>query len=242
MKKNIFNVNSYLNEARNTYSGADGGWADPSSFDREDLSFDGDGVELYTGADGAAMGNLHEAPPLQLTITNPTAGSLTCRLFGSNIYLDPSVTNFGSSAGLTVVPDNSVSYYQVLQQGMLEPFRIGKMRVQSTNTTQVTQTISAISTNFTGQSLTDPINMSATVSAYQQQTTITESTRAFDVTGNTYLQFTVLANTTVIITFFTQRAMNLGLGLNGKPVSKLYANPTTGVRPLLVKSQAQIGR
>ena len=242
MKKNIFNVASYLNEARNTYSGADGGWGDSSFVDQSDLSFDAGNAELYTGVDGKAMGQLHEAPPLQLTITNPTAGSLTCTLFGSNINLNPSVTNFGSSAGLTVVPDNSVSYYQVLQQGMLEPFRIGKMRVQSTNTTQVTTTISSVSTNYTGQSLTDPINMSATVSAYQNNTTITESTRAFDVTGNTYLTFTVLANTTVIMTFFTQRSVNLAHGLNGQAVSKLYANPMTGVRPLLVAPQAQLGR
>ena len=113
-------------------------------------------VQLYTGADGADMGQIHEAPPLQFTIVNATTGALTCVLFGSNINLNPSVTNFGSATGITITPDNSVSYYQVLQQGMLEPFRIGKMRVQSTNTSQVVQTIQSVSTNMFGQELKRP--------------------------------------------------------------------------------------
>lgn len=233
MKKNNFNVAEYLNDVRNTFSGADG-WNSSNFVDANDLSFN---AEEISAAEGAAMGQLHEAPPLQMTIVNPTAAALVCTLFGSNINLNPAVTNFGSGAALTITPDNGVSYYQVLQQGMLEPFRIGKMRIQSTNTSQVVQTINSISTNFTGQSLSDPINMSATVSAYQQQLSITESTRAFDITGNTYLQFSVLANTTVIVTFFTQRSVNLAHGLNDKPVSKLYASPASAIQPLLVQKQ-----
>ncbi len=240
MKKNVFDTQVYLNEARERFSGANG-W-DSNFVDQNDLSFDANGAELYTGADGAAMGQLHEAPPLQLTIVNPTGGALTCILFGANINLNPSVTNFGSAAAITVTPDNSISYYQVLQQSMLEPFRIGKMRVQSTNTSQVIQTIQSTSTNYYGQSLSDPISMTSTVSAYQNQLTITESTRAFDVTGNTYLSFSVLANTTVIVTFFTQRQVNLAHGLNGISPSKSFLAPSTGVKPLLIKTGVSGGQ
>ncbi len=229
MKKNIFDTKAYLKVARNgqNFSGADGsgGWND---FVDNELS-------AADGSNGLAQME-HEAPALQFTVVNNTAGTLTCTLFGANINLNPSVTNFGSSAALTVTPDNNVSYYQVLQQSMLEPFRFGKMRVSSTNTTQVQQSIQAVSTNYYGQSLSDPMNMSSTVSAYQNQLTITENTRPFDITGNTYLQFPVLANTTLLISFFTSMAVNSAHKLNGMDTLKTFAAPSTGVRPLLIKT------
>jgi hypothetical protein len=227
MKAKIFDTKAYLNIARNNqnFSGADG-WND---------NFVDNDMHAADGSNGLANME-HEAPALQFTIVNNTAGTLSCTLFGASINLNPSVTNFGSSAALTITPDNSVSYYQVLSQSMLEPFRFGKMRVSSTNTTQVQQSIQCVSTNYYGQSLSDPMNMSSTVSAYQNQLTITESTRPFDITGNTYLSFPVLANTTVLVAFFTSMSINAAHKLNGLDSLKKFAAPSTGVRPLLIKT------
>ena len=90
--KNNFNIDRYLNEAEERFSG----------FYGEDYDdFDGDDLYSYYNAQGGGMDMLKSPAPYQLTVVNSTAGNLTMVIFGNNANLLS--TNFGSSVGLSVL-------------------------------------------------------------------------------------------------------------------------------------------
>ena len=232
--KNKFDVARYRAEAQENFFGADGWDSADGGWDYADgnpeLNADGD-PEL--NANG--VHEMPEAPQINFTIVNSnTTASQTCVLFGSNIYLNTSVSNFGSGAGITITPDYSVAYSQVLRDTGSAPFTIGKVRMQSTNTAQVTQGLTVVSTNIYGESAQKPVSMITSISAYQQQLTIAESETSFDVTGNVYFSFPVLAGVTLTCTVYIQSKVNVARQLVNAPIAGAYRAPKTGLRPALI--------
>lgn len=225
MKHEKFDTAAYRNAIQENFSGADG-WdnfsADPT------MNFEGSPELNANGIVDAPA-----APELTFTVTNSsTTVSATCKLFGASLYLTD--TYFGSAATITVTPDFGVSYTQVLRDTSTAPFTVGSIRMQSSNTSQVTQGLTVVSTNIYGASKSDPINMVTAVSEYQQQLTIARSTKPFDITGDVYFSFPVLASTTVTVTVYVKNKVNIARQLEGRAVSGLYAAPNTGIKPLMV--------
>ncbi len=227
MKYQKFDTQAYRNAAQDQFSGADG-W---ENFNQEP-AFNADGGPAMN-ADGP---QLVDAPELDFTIVNTsTTVSATCVLFGGSLYLTGGGT-FGSGATITVTPAYGVGYTQILQDSINNPFTVGMIRMQSTNTSQVTQGISIVSTNIYGATATDPLNMVTAISEYQYQNTIARSTRAFDVTGDVYISFPVLASTTVICSIYSKKKVNIARALNGVPSLGVYGAPNMGIRPLVTNT------
>lgn len=223
MMRNSFNIDRYLDEAEERFSGFYGDDYDDFLGDDFDL-FEGEDLMRYSSADAGGINMLKTPAPYQLTVANTTAGSLTLVMFGYNQFLLSS--NFGSSAGLTVTPaQTNVSYLQLLTQSSSQPFETSLLRVQSSNSTQVTQIITVTVSDANGQSATLPIITQSYFSSYQQQSGILDIPYQVKIDGNTSLTSTVLANTTVTYTFFPAEKVNVAKGLGGDGAVQVYGNP-----------------
>ena len=232
--KNNFNIDRYLSEAEEKFSGFDGDYDD---YDFDDMEDEYDGFDDYDmaedmidedeweNASGGKSAVSGKSPsPYQLTIVNTTAGTLTAIIFGKNKYLLS--TNFGSATGLTVTPAQSnVSYLELLQQSAEQPFETSLIRVQSSNATQVTQILTVTVKDANGQSATLPIITQSYFSSYQQQSGILDVPYNLKVDGNTNVAFPVLAGATVTLTFFPSEKVNIAKGLAGKKPVQMYGNP-----------------
>lgn len=226
--KKTFDIDAYLRQAESEFSGANGEW----EFD-ETSNFDNN-TELDLSFDAENLGAVNKQPtPYQVSITNSTAGTLTAVLFGMNQYL--LTTNYGSATGITVTPSQTnVSYLELLQQSASQPFETSLIRIQSTNTAQVTQIITITSKDANGQQVTIPLITQSYFSANQFQGTILDIPYAVKVDGNTNLSFPVLASTTVIVTLFPAEKANLSRQLNGAAALQQYANPAVPIATMPV--------
>lgn len=242
--KNSFNIDRYLSEAEERFSGFYGD--DYDDFDGEDFDLF-EGEDDYSMATGGGIDMVKSPSPYQVTVTNTTAGTLTLVLFGKNQYLLS--TNFGSSVGLVVTPaQTNVSYLQLLQQSADQPFETSLIRVQSSNSTQVTQILTVTITDANGQSATLPIITQSYFSSYQQQSGILDIPYQLKIDGNTSVTTPILATTTVTYTFFPAEKVNVAKGLAGKGAVQVYGNPQVNLggmtfpkRPTLSRVRRRIG-
>lgn len=221
MKK--FDVNAYLDFAERKFSGANGyEYGDFVSNDDLDLGFDGSMV-------AASVASQAKQPsPYQVSVVNSTAGALTAVLFGNNQYLLTS--NFGSAVGITVTPSQTnVSYLELLQQSAAQPFETSLIRIQSTNTAQITNIVTITSKDANGQLAQIPLITQSYFSANQFQSGILDIPFSLKIDGNTNLSFSVLANTTVVMTFFPSNKANVSRQLNGNSTLQTYALPNVPV-------------
>lgn len=214
--KNSFNIDRYLDEAEERFSGFNGDYDDFMEMDEY-----GDDWSMATGG-GVDM--LKSPSPYQLTVVNTTPNTLTCVLFGKNQYLlSP---NFGSDIALAVTPAQAnVSYLELLQQSADQPFETSLLRVQSSNSTQVTQILTVTVKDANGQSATLPIITQSYFSSYQQQSGILDVPYNLKIDGNTNVTSPILGNTTVTYTFFPAEKVNVSKGLAGKQPVQVYGNP-----------------
>ncbi len=221
MTKNNFDIDAYLLEAEERFSGFDG----VDDYDDWDMDEDWDGVDGdYSMASGGGVNMLKAPSPYQLTVQNTTAGSLTVVLFGKNQFLLS--TNFGSATGLIVTPSQAnVTYLELLQQSADQPFETSLLRVQSSNASQVTQILTVTVKDANGQSATLPIITQSYFSSYQQQSGILDVPYNLKVDSNTSITSPILANTTVTYTFFPAEKVNVSKGLAGKKPVQIYGNP-----------------
>jgi len=222
--RNNFNIDRYLDEAEERFSGFYGDDYDDFLGDDFDLFEGDDDLMSYSSAEGGGMNMLKTPAPYQLLVQNTTAGTLNLVMFGYNQFLLS--TNFGSSVGLSVTPAQSnVSYLQLLTQSASQPFETSLIRVQSSNASQVTQIITVTVSDANGQSATLPIITQSYFSSYQQQSGILDVPYSVKIDGNTSLTSSILANTTVTYTFFPAEKVNVAKGLGGQGAVQVYGNP-----------------
>lgn len=237
--KNNFNIDEYLRQAESEFSGANG-----QEWEFDEVSNFDNNTELDLSFEGNNLGGANKQPtPYQVSITNSTAGTLTAVLFGMNQYL--LTTNFGTATGVTVTPSQTnVSYLELLQQSANQPFETSLIRIQSSNTSQVTQIITISSKDANGQQVTIPLITQSYFSANQFQGTIVDIPYAVKIDGNSTLSFPVLATTTVIVTLFPSEKANLSRQLNGASVLQQYSNPSVPIAtmPVYLSPRASRGK
>ena len=243
--RNNFNIDRYLDEAEERFSGFYGDDYDDFVGDDFDLFEGEDDLMEYSNATGGGINMLKTPAPYQVLVQNTTAGSLNLVLFGYNQFLLS--TNFGSSVGLVVTPAQSnVSYLQLLTQSASQPFETSLIRVQSSNATQVTQIITVTVTDANGQSATLPIITQSYFSSYQQQSGILDVPYQVKIDGHTSLTSVILSNTTVTYTFFPAEKVNVAKGLGGQGAVQVYGNPQVNLggmtfpkRPVMARPKSK---
>jgi len=245
MAKN-FDIRAYLDEADYRFSSFQGD--DYDDFEGDFDFFEGDDYEGFEGdydysyaTGGAGASQMKSPSPYQINVTNTTAGTLTAVMFGLNQFLLS--TNFGSAVGLTVTPaQTNVSYLQLLQQSGSQPFETSLIRVQSSNSTQVTQILTVTITDANGQSATLPIITQSYFSSYQQQSGILDVPYQLKLDANTSITTPILANTTVTYTFFPAEKVNPAKGLAGKGAVQVYGNPQVNLGGMTFPKRPQVAR
>ncbi len=229
------NIDRYINMAEENFSGADG-IADQLDLNADgDYDFDGEyyadgydddesGADGYYYASGAAA-QPKQPSPYQVNCVNTTAGALTIVLFGKNQYL--LTANFGSSVGTTVTPSQAnVTYLELLQQSADQPFETSLIRIQSSNTSQITQILTITSKDANGQLAQIPVITQSYFSANQFQSGILDVPYPVKIDGNTNVSFSILANTSVTLTFFPAEKINTARTLGGaKSDRQIYGSP-----------------
>jgi hypothetical protein len=228
MKNNI-DVNAYLQEAEAEFSGFYG--EDMYSFDdNTEMYFNAEGEDIYSAeGDVAVASPVRRSPsPYQITIVNSTVAPLNAIIFGQGIYLLSA--NFGSAVGITITPSQAnVSYLQLLNQSAAQPFETSLLRIQSTNTAQITQIILITSTDANGQQCSIPLITQSYFSANQFQSGILDIPYNLKVDSNTFLTYSVLGSTTVIMTFFPAEKSNIARMLGGRSALQNYGVPQVPV-------------
>jgi len=220
------------------YQGGAYGYGSPMAY-----RGNGYGNGYYSANGGSpAVVPAKQPTPYQVNVTNTTAGTLTCILFGLNTYL--LTNNFGSSVGVTVTPAQSnVSYLELLQQSASQPFETSLIRIQTSNPSQITQILTLTSKDANGQLCQIPIITQSYFSANQFQSTILDVPYPVKIDGNTYLTFPILANTTATYTFFPAEKVNPARNLNGQDQQQVYANPAVPVAvPMFAPAPLGIGQ
>lgn len=217
-----FNIDKYLDDVEERFSGFDGAYEDDYMMD--DMGDSYDDWSMAQGGEQEEAVEMKSPSPYQITVTNTTSGTLTCVLFGKNQYLLS--TNFGSDAGLTVTPAQAnVTYLELLQQSADQPFETSLLRIQSSNATQVTQILTVSVKDANGQAATLPVITQSYFSSYQQQSGILDVPYNLKIDGNSSITSPILANTTVTYTFFPAEKVSISKGLAGKKPVQMYGNP-----------------
>ena len=221
MKRKNFNIGSYLHEVEEQMLGFHG-----NEYESE-INADGNnsyGTEMYQANGPGAPVQAGGSPnPYSVTIVNSTAGTLNARLFGYNIYQQ--ATNNGSDVGITITPQASISYIQLISQVASEPFTTSLIRLQSTNTSQVQQTMTVTKTDAAGESYTKPIFSQNYISSFQEQGGIIDIPYKEIFDGNTTLLIPILASATLIVTFFPLDKFKPSNIVAGRPGLKEYGAP-----------------
>jgi len=220
MKKNL-NIGQYLDAVDDNFSGMDGEFYDGSP----DFGMN----DRYSPVEGGAMPQKEQTPtPYQVLVSNTTGAALNVVLFGytKNALLP----NFGSDAALVVTTGQaSVPYSQLLTQSAFQPFETSYLRVESTNNAQVTTSLTLTDTDASGESRTKPLVAQTFFSPNQFQPGIINIELNLTINETTQISSLVLANTSVIYTFYMGEKINTSLALGGKgrPI-KQYATPNLG--------------
>jgi len=192
-------------------SGYDGMEGDMSYFDDDDMSyFDDDDMSYATGGAGRAM---NVSQPYVIQYVNTIAADVQAILFGYNDFFN--VANFGNVATTTVTTLQGGTYARLISQSNNKPFKLGKLRFQSTTPAQLQQTLQINHVDANGNQYSTPLNLAIERDAYQQQPDIIDVNRAVTVDGNTFMTFTLIASATLVISLFPVEVLSSKAKLNG---------------------------
>lgn len=169
-----------------------------------------------------------------VTAINGTITATSVPVGGTTFSQSP-MTGGTTGIAVTITPSFGVSYEQVLRDTNKNPFTIGMVRMQSTNTSQVTQGINIVKTDIYGQVYTDTVSMISAVSEYQYNNEIARANMDFDITGNNYISFFILPNTSVNCTVYVKKRFEGDRALLGLNPLQYYSNEQSGVKPLMLK-------
>jgi hypothetical protein len=242
MTSNTKELHRFLGEAE-AMSGYDGmdyfdgdGMSYFDDFDGDD--FDGDGMSF---ASGQPTQNVSD--PYVLSFENTAITTTTAILFGYNLYYpDP----LGGNAGTTTITNlqGGTSYIGFVAQTATKPLKVGKWRFQSSNLTQLSQTLTITHFDANGKQYSTPLNLSIMRDAYQFQSDILDITKMVVVDSNTVITFPLLPTTTMVISIFPVAVLSSKAVLNGgQSLNTAIAPRLSGknVAPVIINTNQRVG-
>jgi hypothetical protein len=233
------NIKKYMEMAsarvNESFVGADG-------FFDDDMSFAGDGVFSYADGMSAAAPT---SQPYIIVVTNNSGvavsnfdilfayqylyGGSTTSVNGTSVTgtfaANGSLSITGTGINVTIssgIPN--VTYRQLLQQTINNPFSVGLTYLQSVTAGQVLSSINLTTKDANGNTAQKPLI--PTIDPYQQQTEIVAMRQMYRIDGYTALTLnTLLSNAIANIYLYPSDNINLARGLAGRPVSRQFGNP-----------------
>lgn len=209
--------------ANNNYSNATGDWG---------YAVGGE----YNYADAGMVGvpsnaNPANSLPYVFDIANSTTDDVSSVvLLGANANT-VGATNNGNVAAITITyQSGTVTYAQFLENIKSQPFRVGLMHLQSSNTSQPFQTLTITEGQANGTSSTIPIR--PVLDPNQNQSGVTIVRYQFTVNAWLSITTTILASATLTIMMYPMQELNVARGIDGRPVDKVYGAPTLTQLPM----------
>jgi len=179
----------------------------------------------YNYADGADVSSTALASlPFVINVANSTTTDVTSvNILGSNASLF-GATNFGNPAAITITMDNgSITYTEFLQSIISEPFKVGLMYLQSSNTNQPYKQLLITYKESSGRLVQTPITPA--LDPMQQQTGVTIIRHQFPVNAYTSISTTILASATLTLRLYPSVQLDIARTLAGQSVGKGYSKP-----------------
>ncbi len=181
--------------------------------------------------------------PYILFITNSGASPLDAVIFGqSRNYL---LTNFGSPPGIAITTPSGVTYPQLLMQSASNPFDIGQWKITSTSgSAQLDNEVLVTYFDANRRACSDPVDINK--DAYQFDPNQVVFWYPVKIDGNTQLNYTVLAGTTVTMKLYPNTVIVPSRPIIGGSTDKSLVTPKiSGLNSVNVnvsdaKSQAQL--
>lgn len=240
-------IHNYISgtERMSGYDSYDSAEGDMSYFDDSE-GFDGDSsADGYSGDDqmsyASGTQNVGISDPYVISYQNTTTTNVTAILFGYNDYFGS--TNYGNPTAVVITNLQGGTYGRLIAQSNNKFFKIGKFRFQSTVPSQLQQTLTIYHVDANGKQYSTPLNLSIMRDAYQQQSDILDVTKPVTVDGNTYIQFTLIASTTLTISMFPVAVLSGKAKLNGGAYDNTARAPRLSgknVAPVIIQTTQSV--
>lgn len=205
------------------------------------FSYMDDDSDDYSFASGRQSASTQVSDPYVIQYENTTPGTLTATLFGYNDNFG--TANFGNPVGITMTNLQGGTYGRLIAQSNNKFFKIGKWRFQSSNLSQLSQTLSVNHVDANGKQYSVPVNLSIMRDAYQQQSDIIDVTKPTTIDGNSFITFPVLALTIFVISMFPVEVLSGKAALNGgKSLNRARAPRLSGknVAPVVIQTSQNV--
>lgn len=246
-KKNYFAKEQA--KANDMFFAADG-FADDNFYGSEYSNANGFADDNFYGnsysADGgcAPAVSVSRSNPYTFNIANSAAVDISnVVLLGANQNTVLNTTNFGNTgtaAAITITQQNgAVTYAQFLQAIKTQPFLIGEMQLQSSNTSQPFQTFTVSQTENDGR--TSSVPYYPVLNPFQQQSGVAIIKQLIPVNSYTQFTFTILASATLTVRLYPAEQVDISRSVVGEPVSKPYNNPQIATQPFTLTGGKGVG-
>lgn len=219
-----------------SYDSAEGNYG---YFDNDEQSYyDGDAFDYASGSQMTTA----LSDPYVIQYVSTSLITETAILFGYNDYFG--AVNYGNTPVVVTITNlQGGTYGRLIAQSNNKFFKIGKWRFQSSNASQLAQTLTLNHVDANGKQYSVPLNLSIMRDAYQQQSDILDVTKTVTVDGNTYITFPLLAGATIVISMFPVSILSGKAELNGGAfLNKAKAPRLSGknVAPVIIQTTQDV--
>lgn len=205
--------NSANRIAQNNFSNYSGGW--------NNLTMD-----RFSNADAQVNAGVGQSEPYNFVIYNSATTAISnVVLLGGYENTAASVTNFGNDAAISVTMDNgTITYGVFLESIKSQYFNVGQIYIASSNSSQITKTLTVTYKESQGKTTTLPIFPK--LDAMQNLDTVLNVWTQFPVDGYTKLTISsVIASTTVNISLYPMAVIDTANTLVGRTAQTVYRAP-----------------
>lgn len=222
MKKYFKQAEFFAHENYSNYNG--GGWNNMV----DDYNYFDD-YDYANGSCASGSGEGKSSLPFNIIIANSTTADVSSVVVlgaNSNLY---NASNFGNPAAITITMDNGdITYTEFLESIKSQPFKVGMMYLQSSNTSQPFKQVTITYREPNGRKITMPIT--PVLDPMQQQATVTTIKYQYPVNAFTELSTTILGSATLTMRLYPMEQLDIARGLEGRSVAKPYTRPSLSQR------------
>lgn len=162
--------------------------------------------------------------PFIVNVQNTTASDVAnVSILGANSNTFGS-TNFGNPVAIVITMDNGdITYTEFLESIKSEPFKVGLMYLQSSNTSQPFKQLTVEYREPNGRKVTLPVTPA--LDPMQQQAGVTIVRYQFPVNAFTKMSTTILASATLTLRLYPMEQLDISRSLSGQNPAKGYTRP-----------------
>ena len=208
------NFKSFFDSAREA---ANENFYNMDGFDDE---FDFVDDEFDNAAGG--VGGASVSQPYIVRLVNTTTADVTnVTMFGAYNAIASAGTQTGVTKSIAI---SGLTYTELLYQSMNKPFVVGLTYIDSTNTAQLTQTVSVTQKDINGNQAIRVLT--PTIDPYQQQTTKVAFKYQYKIDGFTTLTLSTLkGSATADFYFYPAETVSTARALSGRRAVRGYRGP-----------------